>query len=303
MGNTFSDSYFLLEGFDSMIWQQLTNGLIVGSTYSLIAIGYTLIFGVLGIINMAHGQIFIFGSIVGLYLSLQYHWSIGMAFLISIIVSALLGLLLEFTALRPLRKKNVPHLASLISTIGFAIIVEEVTRILFGADSRAVPPIGDAVYHVGPVQFRTVDVLIFVVSLILMVLLNIWIQKTKLGKAIRATAENQDTAGILGINTNAVIILTVMVASGLGGVAGMLIGLAYSALIPTMGLTLGFKGLAVLIIGGVGSIPGAMISGLFLGMAEVLSVAYGNSSWRDAVAFGLIILVLLLRPQGLFGKS
>jgi hypothetical protein len=133
--------------------------------------------------------------------------------------------------------------------------------------------------------------------------LHVGIHQTKMGKAHRATAENTDTANILGINTNMVIVITVMLASALGGVAGILIGMAYSALIPTMGMTLGFKGLAVLILGGVGSIPGAMVCGVLLGIIEVFTVAYGDSSYRDAVAFGLIILILLLKPEGLFGRK
>ncbi|MBE3554894.1 MAG: branched-chain amino acid ABC transporter permease [Thermicanus sp.] len=286
-----------------MIAQQIVNGLIVGSTYSLIAIGYTLIFGVLRIINMAHGQIFIFGSFTGLAFALNTGLPILVAFPVSILVSGGLGLLLEWTALRPLRKKNVPHLAPLISTIGFSIVVEEATRLLFGADSRSVPDFGGTTFHLMGIQLRMVDLMIFFTSLLLMFFLHLWISRTKMGMALRATAENIETAEILGINTNTVILLTVLLASSLGGIAGMMIGLAYSALIPTMGLTLGFKGLAVLIFGGIGSLPGAMVSGLLLGMAEVISVAYGSSTWRDAVAFGMIILILFLRPQGIFGKG
>lgn len=287
-----------------MFWQQLANGLTVGSTYSLIALGYTLIFGVLGIINMAHGQVFIFGSLVGLALMTSTDLPLPLAFVAAIVVSAILGVILEFTALRPLRKKNVPHLASLISTIGFATLVDEAMNKLFGADSRSFPDVfGGQIFNLGPIQLRGVDLLIIGVSLVLMFVLHTWITRTKLGKAIRATAENSDTASILGINTNLVIVLTVLLASGLGGIAGMMIGMTYSALIPTMGLTLGFKGLAVLILGGVGSIPGAMVCGVLLGVIEVFSVAYGDSSYRDAVAFGLIILILLIRPQGLFGSK
>ncbi|WNC16574.1 branched-chain amino acid ABC transporter permease [Brevibacillus brevis] len=287
-----------------MFWQQLVNGLTVGSTYSLIALGYTLIFGVLGIINMAHGQIFIFGSLVGLVLMTSMQMPLGVALIASIVISALLGLLLEYAALRPLRKKNVPHLASLISTIGFATLVEEAMHKFFGADSRAFPQsFGDKAFDLGILQIRSVDLVILGISLVLMFVLHFWIQKTKMGKAIRATAENTDTANILGINTNMVIIVTVMLASALGGVAGILIGMAYSALIPTMGMTLGFKGLAVLILGGVGSIPGAMVCGVLLGIIEVFTVAYGDSSYRDAVAFGLIIVILLLKPEGLFGRK
>ncbi|TQR39063.1 branched-chain amino acid ABC transporter permease [Brevibacillus brevis] len=287
-----------------MFWQQLVNGLTVGSTYSLIALGYTLIFGVLGIINMAHGQIFIFGSLVGLVLMTSLNMPLGVALIVAIVISAILGLVLEYIALRPLRKKNVPHLASLISTIGFAILMEEAMHKFFGADSRAFPQsFGDTTFDLGLVQIRSVDLVILGISVLLMFVLHFWIQKTKMGKAIRATAENADTANILGINTNMVIVVTVMLASALGGIAGILIGMAYSALIPTMGMTLGFKGLAVLILGGVGSIPGAMVCGVLLGIIEVFTVAYGDSSYRDAVAFGLIILILLLKPEGLFGRK
>jgi branched-chain amino acid transport system permease protein len=284
--------------------QQLVNGLTVGSTYSLIALGYTLIFGVLGIINMAHGQVFIFGSFVGLILMTNFDMPIGVAFIASIVVSGILGLILEYTAMRPLRKKNVPHLASLISTIGFATLLEEGMHKLFGADSRAFPDtVGSQSFQLGSVQIRTVDLIILGIAIVLMIVLHFWINRTKVGKAIRATAENTETASVLGINTNMVIVTTVVLASSLGGIAGMLIGMTYSALIPTMGMTLGFKGLAVLILGGVGSIPGAMICGLLLGVIEVFTVAYGASSYRDAVAFGLIILILLIRPQGLFGRK
>ncbi|KMZ41944.1 MULTISPECIES: branched-chain amino acid ABC transporter permease [Bacillales] len=287
-----------------MFWQQLVNGLTVGSTYSLIALGYTLIFGVLGIINMAHGQIFIFGSLVGLVLMTSLNMPLGVALIVAIGISAILGLVLEYIALRPLRKKNVPHLASLISTIGFAILMEEAMHKFFGADSRAFPQsFGDTTFDLGLIQIRSVDLVILGISVLLMFVLHFWIQKTKMGKAIRATAENTDTANILGINTNMVIVVTVMLASALGGVAGILIGMTYSALIPTMGMTLGFKGLAVLILGGVGSIPGAMVCGVLLGIIEVFTVAYGDSSYRDAVAFGLIILILLLKPEGLFGRK
>ncbi|MGF9909636.1 branched-chain amino acid ABC transporter permease [Brevibacillus porteri] len=287
-----------------MFWQQLVNGLTVGSTYSLIALGYTLIFGVLGIINMAHGQIFIFGSLVGLVLMTSLNMPLGVALIVAVVISAILGLVLEYTALRPLRKKNVPHLASLISTIGFAILMEEAMHKFFGADSRSFPQsFGDTTFDLGLIQIRSVDLVILGISVLLMFVLHFWIQKTKMGKAIRATAENTDTANILGINTNMVIVVTVMLASALGGVAGILIGMAYSALIPTMGMTLGFKGLAVLILGGVGSIPGAMVCGVLLGIIEVFTVAYGDSSYRDAVAFGLIILILLLKPEGLFGRK
>ncbi|MDY0322549.1 MAG: branched-chain amino acid ABC transporter permease [Candidatus Carbobacillus sp.] len=287
-----------------MFWQQLINGLTVGSTYSLIAIGYTLIFGVLGMINMAHGQIFIFGAITALLTMTYLGWPLWLAFVVSVFVSSVLGWILELTAFKPLRKKDVPHLAPLISTIGFATILDDLMIKVFGADSRAFPtePFGGSVTF-GPIQIRVVDGVILGVALVLMMLLHLWIERTKLGKAIRATSENIDTAEILGIPTNRVIVITVIIASGLGGIAGILLGLAYGALSPSMGLTLGFKGLAVLVLGGLGNVPGAMLGGLILGVVEVLSVAYGQSTYRDAIAFLMIMIIFFIRPQGLFGSQ
>jgi branched-chain amino acid transport system permease protein len=287
-----------------MFWQQIVNGLTVGSTYSLIALGYTLIFGVLGILNMAHGEVFMFGAFIGLLTVTQLGLPLPVAFLAALAASAFLGLVLEMVALRPLRRRAVSHLAPLISTIGFSIFLENLALNMFGADSRAFPVSFSKInFDLGFIHISLVQIVILAIAVGLMLVLRFWIDKTKMGKALRATAENKDTAGLLGINTNAVIVITVMIASGLGGIAGVLVGMAYNAVSPTMGLTMGFKGLAVLILGGVGNITGAMIGGLVLGMAEILSVAYGDSSYRDAVAFGIIILILFLRPQGLFGRS
>lgn len=285
-----------------MFWQQLVNGLTLGSTYSLIALGYTLIMGVLNIVNMAHGEIFMFGAFVGLLLVTHLKVNIFIAMLGAALTGAILGIILERVALRPLRRKAVSHLAPLISTIGVSIFLESVALKFFGPQSRDFPSSFTAAYVVGPMRISLVQIFILAVSFSLMLVLRFWLAKTKIGKALRATAENIETANLLGVNTNKIIVLTVSLASALGSVAGVLVGLSFNAVEPTMGITMGLKGLAVLILGGMGNITGAMLGGLILGIAEVFSVAYGNSSYRDAVAFGMIIVILFIRPQGLFGS-
>ncbi|WP_134702304.1 branched-chain amino acid ABC transporter permease [Ammoniphilus sp. YIM 78166] len=288
-----------------MLTQQLINGLTLGSTYALVALGYTLIFGVLEIINMAHGAIFMFGAFVGLMTVVYYNGSIITAIIAAIAVTMVLGLLLELLALRPLRgKKGVSHLASLISTIGVAIILENLAHKVFGAETQPFPiPFNNVIYQIGDTRISLVQILIFAIAVTVMVLLQMWLGKTKYGKALRATAENMETASLLGVNTKRIVVMTVLLASGLGGLAGVLVGMGFNAVAPTMGISMGLKGLAIIILGGMGNVPGAMAGGLILGVTEVFAVAYGDSAYRDAVAFGMIIVILLLRPQGLFGSG
>lgn len=287
-----------------LFWQQLVNGLTLGSTYSLVALGYTLIMGVLNIINMAHGEIFMFGAFIGLFLVTYLKVNIFVAMAGAMVASALLGTLLEMLALRPLRRRAVSDLAPLISTIGVSIFLENLALKIFGPQSQSFPAgaLSGVQMQLGPIRITLVQIVILGISFGLMFVLRFWLSKTRVGKAIRTTAESIDTANLLGINTNKIILLTVALASGLGGIAGVLVGLSINAVEPTMGLTMGLKGLAVLILGGMGNITGAMLGGLILGIAEVFTVAYGASSYRDAVAFGIIILILFIRPQGLFGK-
>lgn len=287
-----------------MFLQQVVNGLTLGSTYAIIALGYTLIFGVLNIVNMAHGEIFMIGAFVGLMLVMKFNAGIFTALAGAMAAGVILGYLLERVALRPLRRRKVSHLAPLISTIGVSIFLESLALKVFGPQAQSFPPLlSGQLFELGTLKISMIQVVILGISFALMVALRFWLDKTKSGKSIRATAENIETAGLLGINTGRVIVMTVMLASGLGAVAGVLVGLAFNAVEPTMGISMGFKGLAVLILGGLGNITGAMAGGLLLGVAEVFSVAYGESSYREAVAFGLIMVLLFIRPQGLFGGS
>lgn len=288
-----------------MLTQQIINGLTLGSTYALVALGYTLIFGVLEIINMAHGEIFMFAAFIGLMIVLHFGGSFVVSVAGAVLVAILLGFLLEWFALRPLRgKKGVTHLSSLISTIGISIILENVAHKIFGPETQPFPiPFENATFMIGSVRISLVQIIIFAIAVTVMVILQMWLNKTKYGKALRATAENMETASILGVNTKRIILITVTIASALGGLAGVLVGMGFNAVAPTMGISMGLKGLAIIILGGMGNVPGAMAGGLILGVTEVLTVAYGDSAYRDAVAFGMIILVLLLRPQGIFGSA
>lgn len=287
-----------------MLLQQLINGLTLGSVYAVIAIGYTLIFGVLNIVNMAHGEIFMFGAFVGLLLVTVFEVNLVVAIIGAMIAGAALGYLLELLALRPLRRKKVSHLAPLISTIGVSIFLGSLALLIWGPQTRAFPQtVTGGLMDFNMFKISTVQIISLGTAVLLMLALNYLIKKTKVGKAIRATSENPETAGLLGINTGRIITFTVMLASALGAAAGMLVGLSFDAIEPMMGLTMGFKGLAVLILGGLGNITGAMAGGFILGIAEVFSVAYGASSYRDAVAFGMIIILLFWRPQGLFGSK
>lgn len=286
-----------------MFLQQLVNGLTLGSLYAVLAIGLTLVFGVLDIINMAHGGIFMVGAFVGLFLVTELHASIGVAIIGAMAAGAIMGYILERIALRPLRKKKVSTLAPLISTIGVATFLESLALLLWGPQTRSFPNELSGLIDLSIFKISEVQIISLGVSVLLMVLLNILLKKTKVGKAVRATALNPETASLLGINPTQVITITVMLASALGAAAGVLVGLSFDAIEPMMGVIISFKGLAVLILGGMGNITGAMVGGFILGIAEVFSVAYGASSYRDAVAFGLIIILLFWRPQGLFGSK
>jgi branched-chain amino acid transport system permease protein len=285
--------------------EQLINGVTLGSIYAIVALGYTLVFGVLDIINMAHGEIFMFGAFVGMLLVSKAGVPLPVAFLGAIVVTGAMGFLLERVALRPLRSRaGASNLASLISTIGVSILLENVAHRLFGAGNHLFEtPFAEIRFPVGPVNVYLVQALILLISLLLMAGLALWLSRTRGGKALRATAEDLTTAGLLGIDTGRMITVTVVIASAMGGVAGVLVGMAFNYINNQIGLSMGLKGLAIIIFGGMGSVYGAMAGGLILGLSETFVVAYGSSGYRDSIAFVIIIAVLLVRPQGLFGQA
>ncbi|WP_077210964.1 branched-chain amino acid ABC transporter permease [Bacillus dakarensis] len=288
-----------------MLIEQLINGITLGSIYAIVALGFTLVFGVLGIVNMGHGEIFMFGAFIGVLVTTTFGLPLWLAFLAAIIVTAFMGYLLERFALRPLRNhQGSNHLAPLISTIGVSIFLENLSHHLFGPGNHPFrTPFAEMSIEIGSVTVYLVQIVIFVISLILMAALSFWLGKTKAGKALRAVAENLETASLLGVDTKKYITLTVILASAMGGIAGILVGMAFNAVTPQMGLSMGLKGLAIIILGGMGNVKGAMVGGLILGLAETFIVVYGDSGYRDAIAFIAIIVILLVRPQGLFGQK
>ncbi|MDP7241725.1 MAG: branched-chain amino acid ABC transporter permease [Rhodospirillales bacterium] len=283
-----------------MIYQQLINGLMLGASYSLVAIGYTLIFGVLGLLYFAHGEVFMVGAFVGLYLVIHAGANIYMALLGATIATACLGVFAVYAAVRPV-SKDYP-LAPLISTIGLTIVLQNIATYIFGGQTVAFPEtIESILFHFGPVTISSVQIFTLAVAVVLMVLLWLFIENSKMGRAIRATAENHETAALLGVNVNRVVLVTFILASAIAGIAGVLDGVKNSAISPFMGLQVAIKGLVVMLLGGLGNVRGAMVAGILLGMIEILTAAYLGSSMRDFFTFAILILILLYRPTGLFG--
>lgn len=288
-----------------MLTQQLLNGIVQGGTYALVAIGYTLVFGVLEIINMAHGELFTAGALVGYFL-VGLGLPLPLAIIGAMLGAALLGAVLELTALRLVRRKGGGNLAPLISTIGLGLVLQNLYILLVGADPRSFRAgIGDSVLQLGPVRVTYVQLVVLGVSLLLMAVLQFTLTKTRLGRAVRAVSENPETAALLGVNVNAVVMATVMLAGALGGAAGVLVGLSFVSVSPVMGAAYGLKGLAVIILGGLGNVTGAVGGGLLIGIVEALTVYFGGtfgSIYREAISFAFLFVILVVRPQGLFGQ-
>ena len=286
-----------------MLLQQLINGIALGSTYALIALGYTMVYGIIALINFAHGEIFMVGAFVGLLMVTVGKVNIFVALVAAMACSMLLGVAIERVAYRPLRQSS--RLSALISAIGVSIFLSTLSLMLFGADAKGFP---DTTFPVRQVtlagaEISTLQLLIIGVSALLMIGLEFIVRKTKIGKAMRATAEDYRTAALMGINVNRVISFTFALGSSLAAAGGVLVGLLFNAVSFNMGLMAGLKAFAAAVLGGIGSIPGAMLGGLLLGVAEVMGVAAGYSSYRDAIAFAILVLVLLVRPTGLLGQK
>lgn len=285
--------------------QQLINGLFIGSVYGLFAVGYTLVFGVLDILNLAHPAIFTLGGLVALWLVEGANFSIWTAFPTAVLFAGLLGLLLDRIAFLPLRRRADSNFSGLISSIAMAILFESAALALFGARTVRFPPhtVTHTIWQVAGVTITSLQVQIVLTSIGFMVGLTQLLKRARVGKAIRAVAENERAARLLGIHVDGVIAFTFFLSSALGGAAGILYGLYFDALSPDMGKSIEVKGLAVIILGGMGSIPGAILGGLAFGLTEVLTVAVtGTSNLRDAVAFTMLFAILIFRPSGFLGR-
>jgi len=290
----------------AVLLQQLINGLFIGSVYGLFAVGYTLVFGVLDILNLAHAAIFTLGALTALWLTTAGALSIWIAFPLATLVSGALGLVLDRVAFAPLRRRADSNLSGLISSIAMAIIFESAALGIFGARTVRFPEgiFINRVWRFGSVTVTSLQVEIVLTALALMLALTAFVRHTRAGRAIRAVAESERTARLLGINVDGVIALTFFISSALGGVAGILYGLYFDALAPDMGRSIALKGLAVIVLGGMGSIPGAILGGIAFGLSEVFTVALtGTSNLRDAVAFSVLFAILVLKPSGLLGRG
>jgi branched-chain amino acid transport system permease protein len=295
--------------------QQVLNAIFIGSIYALFAVGYTLVFGVLDVLNLAHSAVFTLGAVITYSLVVLHGMPLLPAAMIAVLVCGLLGLLIEFVALRPLRRRNAPPIAALISTIGLALIfvaiVEQATPgTVFswlwqdGANSVRFPAgtVPDPTYHLAGLTIEGTKLGILVTTVVLMLVLGYVMRFTQVGRALRAVAENRRAATLLGINVDRIFASTLFVSSALGGLAGLLFGLAISDISPYIGRDqVELKGLAVIVLGGMGSIPGAVLGGYLLGLIEVFALVRFGGNVEAGVAFAALFLVLVVRPQGLFG--
>jgi branched-chain amino acid transport system permease protein len=288
-----------------MFWQQVVNAIWLGAVYSLFALGYTLIFGVLGILNLAHPSLYMWGAFIGLVLVNVLHLPIWLALPVAMIATGLLGIVLDRIAFKPLRKRNAGHLTTLISSIGASTIMINVAQGIFGAQTSRFPantfPV--KVFNIGPVSITLLQVTILGISLVIMLALRWLLMNTRQGQAMRAVAYNTITAARLGIPVDKVIMETFFIAGALAGAAGVLLGLAFNNVSPFIGTSMNLKGLTVIVLGGLGNIEGAVLGGFVLAFSEVMSVAYLSSDMRDAVSFILLLIILLARPNGLLGHS
>ena len=308
--------------------QNFLNGLSIGTVYAIFALGYTIVFSILGIINFSHGAIFTLGAYFTYFLIgginngsgilANFALPFGLPFVLAIIIGSLMagfcGVLIERLAFKPLRTRGADPLLALVSSLGVALVIVNLVQYLIGAEILSFPSnvFGEFVNSnpsinfnfidaSRPIPVRTVQIIIFAVSLVILVLLAYLINRTKFGKALRAVAENPTTASLLGVSVDRYIFLTFLLSGFLGGLAGTLVGTSFSISGPYFGVTYGLKGLAVIVLGGLGDIPGAVLGGLVIGLAEAF-VPGEFSAYKEAVAFALLFIILLVRPQGLLGR-
>lgn len=271
--------------------------------YALIAVGYSLVFGILRLINFSHGSVYAFGAHISL-LFVGFKFGILPAIILSIVLTGVLGILIDKTALAPLRKRKSIPIASLITTIGISNIIQNLLMIAFGSEKKAFPGFFDfGMIKLGNIQINSTQLVMFVVSLILLCILVLVINKTKIGLAMRATEQNSKAANLMGINVNFVIAFTFFLGGASAAIAGSLISGYYQIVYPTMGFMVGLKAFAAAVLGGIGSLPGSLIGGLVVGVSESLAATFLGSTYRDSIAFIILIIVLIVRPTGLFGKK
>lgn len=281
--------------------QQIINGLSLGSVYALVALGYTMVYGIIKLLNFAHGDVYMVGSFIGYFIITNFNLGFLPTLVITMLITGVLGVIIYQVAYRPLR--NSTRIASLITAIGMSYLLQNGMMYIAGPQTRAFPQIiNNQTYTLGPIQINTMQILMLVTTVALMIALQLIVQQTKLGKAMRAVSNDPEAAQLMGINSNLVISFTFFLGSMLAGAGGVLVGMYYNTITPTMGTGPGLKAFIAAVVGGIGNIPGAMLGGYLIGMTEVMISAFGNSMIRDAVVYLILIIILLVRPTGILGK-
>ncbi len=284
------------------ILQQLVNGISLGSIYALIALGYTMIYGIIKLINFAHGDVYMVGAYTGFFAVTFARFPLWAAIIAAMVVTGILGVLIERIAYKPLR--NAPKISVLITAIGVSFFLEYTSMYFVSPTPRTFPDLfGDVAWSIGPLVVNGQQVLILALTFVLMLILTYIVQRTKMGKAMRAASFDTETAQLMGIDADKVISFTFCVGSALAAVAGVLVGVYYNSIDPLMGIMPGLKAFIAAVLGGIGILPGAVAGGLILGIVEAFVSGFISSTFRDAAAFAILILVLLIRPTGLFGKN
>lgn len=285
-----------------LLLQQLINGLSVGSIYALIALGYTMVYGIIKLINFAHGELMMAGAYFAFFIVVYTNLPFLIVVPLAMILAALMSIVVERVAYKPIRK--APRISALITAIGVSLFLQNLAQVLFKADPKIMPElIEKKPIIIGELQISTVTVTTLGLAIAFMVVLEIFIKKTKPGKAMRAVSEDKDAAVLMGINVDKTISLTFAIGSALGALAGVLYGITYTQVFPTMGIMPGLKAFVAAVLGGIGLIPGAVLGGFTIGMVETITRAYISSQWSDAIVFGLLIVVLLIKPTGILGRN
>lgn len=288
--------------FTQQLGQQMINGISLGSIYALIALGYTMVYGIIRLINFAHGDIYMLGAYIGYFCTSVFHMSFFPALIIAMLGAALTGVIIERAAYKPLR--HAPKIAVLITAIGVSLLLEYGGMLIVSPQPRTFPAlIPSVLYNIGGVIINSQQIVILAVSLALMFILTYVVQRTKIGKAMRAVSFDTDAARLMGINVDGVISFTFAIGSGLAAAAGVLVGVYYNSIEPLMGIMPGLKAFVAAVLGGIGIIPGAMLGGVIMGVTEALVSGFISSTFRDAAAFGILIVILLFKPSGLLGKN
>ena len=282
--------------------QQVINGLALGSVYALLALGYTMVYGIIQLINFAHGEIYMIGAFAGFYSASTLKLPLLPTLLVAMAVSALAGIIIEKVAYKPLR--NSPRIALLITAIGISLFLQNTMRLLVGSNPKPFPDLINAgSINIGPIQIEVKTILMLAVSALLVILLQFIVYKTKVGKAMRASSQDMEAASLMGINVDNTISLTFAIGSALAGIAGVLVAISYPSITPYMGAMPGLKAFVAAVLGGIGSIPGALVGGIAIGLLETFSKAYISTNFSDAIVFAILIVILLIKPSGLLGKK